>query len=75
MNQSKHERVVVGMEKLANAEGLTLDTCITTAYSGELIILFRAGKAQVYCKLGYFIQNPEVVLEPFCEELIKEIRS
>jgi len=68
------EKVIEGLEKLANAEGYKLE--ITTKRGDHhWIITFRAGNAAVQMYLGSFARAPHRVLEPFCEEMCKQIRA
>lgn len=68
------EKVIQGLEKLANAEGYKLDISVKRA-EHHWIITFRAGQAAVQMYLGAFARAPQRVLEPFCEEMCKQIRA
>jgi hypothetical protein len=67
----KHDKVFAGMEKLANTEGYSLTVNTSRDAAGNWIIMFTAGPAQVYCRLSSFVRAPQIVLEPFCDELVR----
>lgn len=69
----KHDRVITGLERLANADGHALEIKIFER-DGEWMILFKGGSAQVFTKISSFSRHPQIVLDPFCEELIKAAR-
>lgn len=69
-----HEKVLEGLEKLANAEGHPLHITIDRD-QGDWIIKFSAGSSSaVQTKLASFSRSPTIVLEPFCEEMVKRIK-
>lgn len=70
----KHDHIIKGMEKMASSEGHRLAVELGRDGGGHIIIVFTAGGAQVYCRLSSFVKSPQIVLEPFCEELIKRMR-
>lgn len=71
----KHDKIMAGMEKMANAEGYKLSVDLTRDAAGNWIIVFTAGQARVYCRLSSFCRSPQIVLEPFCNELIRVMRA
>jgi len=69
----KHQKVLEGIEKLANAEGHPLIITVERI-QGDWILKFAAGNnAAVLMKLTSFAMVPQILLEPFCEELIKRM--
>lgn len=67
------DRVINGMETLARGAGRTLTVEVTRPYSVWMIV-FRAGDAAVQTPLTSFMRAPRIVLEPFTEELIRNLR-
>lgn len=68
-----HQKVLDGLEKLANAEGHPLLIEVSRA-GADWIIKFSAGNnAAVLMKLATFGAVPQAVLEPFMEEMIKRL--
>jgi hypothetical protein len=71
----KHEKIMMGLEKLANAEGYALSVMTGRDEQGRWLIKLQAGQAKLYVGLGAFARAPGIVLEPFVEELIKQLRA
>lgn len=71
----KHDKIIAGLEKMANSEGYPLSVQTGRDQAGNWIIWFTAGPAQVYCRLSSFCRAPQIVIEPFGEELIKNIKA
>lgn len=70
----KIDQVIHGLEKLANAEGHKLEINVHRP-QGTWVITFKAGQAMVSTRVLSFAVAPRIVLEPFCEELCKQIRG
>lgn len=71
----KHEKILQGLEKLANAEGYKLEVKTSRDGNGNWVISFRAGNAQVHTRLSSFGMVPQIILDPFCDELVKQIKG
>lgn len=71
----KHDKILAGMEKMAASEGHALAIEIAKDQAGNAIIVFTAGKAQVYCRFSSFCRAPQIVVEPFGEQLIKAMKG
>lgn len=70
----KHAKVLEGLEKLANAEGYALLMKLDRI-QGEWVITFSAGDSfGMMVKLTSFCIAPEIVLDPFLEEMIKRLK-
>ena len=70
------QKVLNGLEKMANAEGYRLEVLpMRHDQSGEWVMVVRAGRAQVWCRIETFAKHPQVMLEPFGEELIKQLKG
>lgn len=55
---------------MSTVDGFKLDMVIEK-YNDEWIIRFNAGQAIIEARLEEFVMQPKMMLEPFCEELIK----
>jgi hypothetical protein len=71
----KHEKILQGLEKLANTEGYKLVVSTTRDSNGNWLISFSAGNAKVYTRLSSFATVPQIVLDPFCDEMVKQIKG
>ena len=77
MSSEKVDKVVSGLERLANADGYRLDIHIhrTNPDANYWVITFRAGEAVVSARLLSFTAAPKIVLDPFLEEMLKQVRE
>lgn len=67
---TKWEKVLNGLEVLANKDGFPLEVRIERPQS-TWNITFIAGNAAIQTTMENFINYPKTVLEPFVEELIR----
>lgn len=72
---NNHDKILEGMERMAAYEGYKLNVELAKDQAGNALIVFTAGKAQVYCRLSSFCRAPQIVLEPFCNELIRVMKG
>lgn len=73
---SNHQKILDGLEKMANAEGHRLEIIpMRHRENSAWIVLIKAGRAQVWLSMETFVKHPQVILEPFGEELIKQLKG
>mgnify|MGYP001014837493 CR=1 FL=1 len=69
-----HEKVLTGMEKLSKSVDEKV-TVVIENYNNQWIIKVYAGnRAAVSTDVATFVRNPQILLEPFGEEIIKTLK-
>jgi len=69
-----HQKVLDGLEKLANAEGYPLLIRMERMGNDWMIVFSAGNNTNLTMKLVTFAKAPELILEPFCEEMIKRLK-
>lgn len=72
---TNHSKVITGLQTLARHAGHQFYVAVGQEKNGTWVIQFQAGEnVAVKTTLETFIAAPRIVLEPFTDELVKDLK-